>query len=924
MTFVAPVEITTKWQSKIEFKGKYVRFVAFFVLVLCIVSLLALVAVLHLHAVSHQLRSQVEDLQGQIQGLRGNLEDLQSQINRVESGYGNEDLSREDFLGFLREERSAKHALGEEDMLEEARARDQLIPWNERNLLPEENLHIEKRSPKGERGMKQKSHGVPKQQTRNGGPIPGWTYEEESNLRVHFNEKRTNVQLQHPGVYFVYAQLYYINNNISHGFDIFYQKENLDTKPSILSSCSVSTASSGASCFTATIAPLDAHDQARVFVQQRQEARNIDLNLGKSYLGIVRLGDLPNAVRHRKHSCKPVEITTKWQSKIEFKGKYVRFVAFFVLVLCIVSLLALVAVLHLHAVSHQLRSQVEDLQGQIQGLRGDLDDLQYQITIVKACQNLQDSPGEELSVRDLLQDPEDEDIEKEGPITEEFFGEEDLIDDRNLDGDKSGEDLLAGESKNREKRSPRKQESEERKKDRKGNRDRHRHRQEIDDGKIPDWRHEIDSNLLVELNSNKTAIRIRESGLYFIYAQLYYFNEERSNGFELCHQSDGLNAKPVNLSTCSVSTARQAATCFTAAVKVFIQQREKSRKISLDPGRSFLGLVRLGEAPQSLQNGKTDICAPVEITTRWQSKIEFKGRYVRFVAFFVLVLCIVSSLALVAVLHLHAVSHQLRFQVEELEGQVRSLRGNLEDLQFQITRVKSEQDRKDSPREESLLEDFLEGLEEEDFTKESSKEDTFFLEDGSVDEGSLDEVLLAEGYINREKRSPQERGRKGKSRDRQKHHRQESDDILLGNGLADGQIPDWQYEAESNLRVQFNSEKTAIRLEEPGVYFIYAQLYYLNYEGSNGFELYYRSDNINAKPAILSTCSVSTARTGSSCFTATVKALSKDDQAGVYIQQREASRNIDLNPGKSYLGIIRLGDKQPQLSQHGKRKDICD
>ena len=163
---------------------------------------------------------------------------------------------------------------------------------------------------------------------------------------------------------------------------------------------------------------------------------------------------------------------------------------------------------------------------------------------------------------------------------------------------------------------------------------------------------------------------------------------------------------------------------------------------------------------------------PVEITTKWQSKIEFKGRYVKFVAAFVLVLCIISLLALVAVLHLHAVSHQLRFQVEELEGQIQGLRRNLEDLQDQITRIKTEQDRKESSGEESQQEDFLEDLEEEYLETEPLKE--ALLEGERTNEDNLNEVLVA-GGIDRERRSPQERVQKGKGRERPKHHRQESD-----------------------------------------------------------------------------------------------------------------------------------------------------
>ncbi|CAG0894229.1 unnamed protein product [Darwinula stevensoni] len=140
----------------------------------------------------------------------------------------------------------------------------------------------------------------------------------------------------------------------------------------------------------------------------------------------------------------------------------------------------------------------------------------------------------------------------------------------------------------------------------------------------------------------------------------------------------------------------------------------------------------------------------VGMTTREQSKMEFKERYVCFVAIFVLVSCVVYQQTLVAVIHLDAVNRQVRTHVEDLQGQIQSLRGNLEDLQSQITR-------------------------EEDLEQEGSKKENIFLEDESVDEGSLDKVLLARGYIDGEKRNPQERGRKGKGRDRQKHHRQESD-----------------------------------------------------------------------------------------------------------------------------------------------------
>ncbi|KAE8744088.1 hypothetical protein FOCC_FOCC009295 [Frankliniella occidentalis] len=107
-----------------------------------------------------------------------------------------------------------------------------------------------------------------------------------------------------------------------------------------------------------------------------------------------------------------------------------------------------------------------------------------------------------------------------------------------------------------------------------------------------------------QLREDGQSIEIKSSGLYFIYAQVYYLTSHALNSFTiklLPKDSDS----PTTLAFCSSTTVADKSTseisCYTATVhtlqagdRIHVQQREKHRRLIMRPGHSFLGLVKLG------------------------------------------------------------------------------------------------------------------------------------------------------------------------------------------------------------------------------------------------------------------------------------------------------------------------------------------
>ncbi|KAF6213441.1 hypothetical protein GE061_011160 [Apolygus lucorum] len=101
----------------------------------------------------------------------------------------------------------------------------------------------------------------------------------------------------------------------------------------------------------------------------------------------------------------------------------------------------------------------------------------------------------------------------------------------------------------------------------------------------------------------------------------------------------------------------------------------------------------------------------------------------------------------------------------------------------------------------------------------------------------------------------------------------------------------------------FKEAKGSVVVPEAGLYFIYAQVYYLTRNVSNSYSITLMHESGLEIP--LATCSSPPNEQGeSSCYTATARALKKDDK--LQLRQRERNRHILLRQGQTFLGLVLL------------------
>lgn len=101
----------------------------------------------------------------------------------------------------------------------------------------------------------------------------------------------------------------------------------------------------------------------------------------------------------------------------------------------------------------------------------------------------------------------------------------------------------------------------------------------------------------------------------------------------------------------------------------------------------------------------------------------------------------------------------------------------------------------------------------------------------------------------------------------------------------------------------FKGAKGSVVVPEAGLYFIYAQVYYLTRNVSNSYSITLMHETGLEIP--LATCSSPPNEQGeSSCYTATARALKKDDK--LQLRQRERNRHILLRQGQTFLGLVLL------------------
>ncbi|KAL3289348.1 hypothetical protein HHI36_022785 [Cryptolaemus montrouzieri] len=127
------------------------------------------------------------------------------------------------------------------------------------------------------------------------------------------------------------------------------------------------------------------------------------------------------------------------------------------------------------------------------------------------------------------------------------------------------------------------------------------------DWKESDWVESIGTGNGFDINNG--IVSIKESGLYFVYAQIYYLDEHDMNGYRVHKNSDIF----LQCTTTSHSSERmmKGNTCYTAGVTYFdtndaisISDITDGRYSLFEPGKSFFGLIKLGDAKSK---GRTSV-----------------------------------------------------------------------------------------------------------------------------------------------------------------------------------------------------------------------------------------------------------------------------------------------------------------------------
>lgn len=108
------------------------------------------------------------------------------------------------------------------------------------------------------------------------------------------------------------------------------------------------------------------------------------------------------------------------------------------------------------------------------------------------------------------------------------------------------------------------------------------------------------------MNPRTGELVVLLDGVYFIYSQVYYLNFTDIASYDVM-----VDSSPFLRCTCSIETGqRKFNTCYTAGVsllrsgqKISIRIAHEYTLINMTNHTTFLGSVRLGEAPSAGQNG---------------------------------------------------------------------------------------------------------------------------------------------------------------------------------------------------------------------------------------------------------------------------------------------------------------------------------
>ncbi|KAJ3587627.1 hypothetical protein NHX12_011224 [Muraenolepis orangiensis] len=130
-------------------------------------------------------------------------------------------------------------------------------------------------------------------------------------------------------------------------------------------------------------------------------------------------------------------------------------------------------------------------------------------------------------------------------------------------------------------------------------------REDLSEGVLKNWKMVSIHHRVFKMHSRSGELEVLLDGVYFIYSQVYYLNFTDIASYEVM-----VDSTPFLRCTCSIETGqRKFNTCYTAGVsllragqRISIRMVYEDTLISMTNHTTFLGSVRLGEAPSAGQH----------------------------------------------------------------------------------------------------------------------------------------------------------------------------------------------------------------------------------------------------------------------------------------------------------------------------------
>lgn len=124
----------------------------------------------------------------------------------------------------------------------------------------------------------------------------------------------------------------------------------------------------------------------------------------------------------------------------------------------------------------------------------------------------------------------------------------------------------------------------------------------------------------------------------------------------------------------------------------------------------------------------------------------------------------------------------------------------------------------------------------------------------------------------------------------------------------DGRFKDWVpsgWVTNTGMTSHFTVQDGRIRISKPGLYLVYAQIYYADHHDINGFRIY-QNDNIVAQCTTMTYSLVDNQRVmkRNTCFTSVLIYTQASDT--ISLREVEGERYTIFEPTKSFFGLVRL------------------